>query len=156
MNLISVGRLVAQRRRAQGLTLRELAERAGIGRSTLAALEAGKLPELGFARIARLCAALDLVVDVRPLHLDAPLMAHRHLSDEAGRELTRAAIDDIIRRGDVAAWRSLVAAMRRDDTGRIEQRVRETTRAIGDTEPRAAAFAKLLLRARRARIARNR
>ena len=48
MDLLALGLLIAERRRAQGLRLAELAEAAGVGRSTLAALESGKLPELGF------------------------------------------------------------------------------------------------------------
>ena len=77
MDLNTIGHIVAERRRAKGLTLRELAVAAGIGRSTLAALEAGKLPELGFAKVARLCAAVDLALEARPLELEAPLMRHR-------------------------------------------------------------------------------
>src|SRR5207253_2542362 len=67
LNLNTIGHLVAELRRARGLTLRELAVAAGIGRSTLAALESGKLPELGFAKVARLCAAVDLALEARPL-----------------------------------------------------------------------------------------
>src|SRR5919109_406053 len=107
MDLASVGALVAAQRRARGLTLAELAARAGVGRSTLAAFESGKLTELGFGRVARICAAVDLVVDVRAPLLDAPIVPHRHLTEAAGRELTKAAIEDIIVRGDVVAWRKL-------------------------------------------------
>jgi transcriptional regulator with XRE-family HTH domain len=91
-NLQTIGHLIAERRRAKGLTLTQLASQAAVGRSTLAALEAGKLPELGLERVARLCAAVDLVLEARPLALNQPLMAHRHLSEAAGRELTKAAI----------------------------------------------------------------
>ena len=80
MNLQTIGHLIAERRRAKGLTLTQLATEAAVGRSTLAALEAGKLPELGLERVARLCAAVDFVLEARPLELDQPLMAHRHLS----------------------------------------------------------------------------
>jgi len=60
MNLQTIGHLIAEGRRAKGLTLTQLAAQAAVGRSTLAALEAGKLPELGLERVARLCAAVDL------------------------------------------------------------------------------------------------
>lgn len=146
MNLHGIGRLVAEQRRARKWTLPQLAAAAGIARSTLAALEAGKLRELGFNRIARLCAALDLVVDVRAPILDKPLMEHRHLTALAGRELTRAAIDDIISRGDVTAWRQLLRAIRADRTGILARRAREMLRAAGDEEPRARAFAVMLKR----------
>lgn len=146
MELASVGVLVASRRRAQGLTLAELAARAGVGRSTLAALESGKLPELGFRRVARICAAVGLVVDVREPLLDAPIIPHRHLTDAAGRELTKAAIDDIIIRGDVSAWRKLFKAMRDDASGRTGRRVREVAAAIAAQDVKAKAFAALLPR----------
>lgn len=144
MNLQAVGRLIAERRRARGLTLRQLAATAGIGRSTLAALEAGKASELGFVKVARLCSAVDLTLEARPLTLEAPLMEHRHLTDDAGRELTKAAIEDVITRGDIAAWRGLVRAARGDETGRIAWRVRDLARALGKHDVKARAFATLL------------
>ena len=146
MELESVGALVAESRRAQGLTLAELAARAGVGRSTLAALESGKLPELGFRRVARICAAVGLVVDVRAPLLEQPIIPHRHLTDAAGRELTKAAIDDVIVRGDVVAWRRLFKAMRDDASGRTERRVREVAAAIAAQDVKGKAFAALLPR----------
>ena len=145
MDLATIGALVGAQRRAKGLTLAELASRAAVGRSTLAALESGKLPELGFGRVARICAALDLVIDVRAPLLEAPILAHRHLTDAAGRELTKAAIDDIILRGDVAAWRKLFKAMRDDTSGRVTRRVREVATAAAQ-DVKAKAFAALLQR----------
>jgi transcriptional regulator with XRE-family HTH domain len=144
MNLQSIGRLIAERRRAKGLTLSQLASRAHVGRSTLAALESGKLPELGLERVSRLCAALDLVLEVRPLHLDAPILQHRHLTDAAGRDLTKAAIDDIITRGDIKSWCALVSAMQSDKTGGVERRVAAMARALAKLDPKARAFADLL------------
>ncbi len=146
MDLHTIGRLIAERRRAKGLTLTALATRAEVGRSTLAALESGKLPELGLSRVARLCAAVDLMLDVRPLQLDAPILPHRHLTDAAGRELTKAAIDDVITRGDIESWRALVGAMRADETGRTARRVREVARALAPQDVTARAFATLLPR----------
>jgi transcriptional regulator with XRE-family HTH domain len=142
MNLQTIGHLIAERRRAKGLTLSQLAAQAAVGRSTLAALEAGKLPEL--ERVARLCAAVDLVLEARPLELNEPLMAHRHLSEAAGRELTKAAIDDIITRGTIDTWRKLIQAMNTDETGRIARRVNDVAQTVGKRDPRARAFASLL------------
>jgi transcriptional regulator with XRE-family HTH domain len=147
MNLGAVGRLIGAQRRAQGLTLPQLAAKAGVARSTLAALESGKLAELGFNRVVRLCAALEMVVDVRQPRLRKPLMEHRHLTTLAGRELTRAAIDDIISRGDVEAWRGLVKAVRSDRTGVLTRRVGDVARAAS-ADPRARAFAAMLPRLR--------
>ena len=144
MDLRTIGRLIGERRRARKLTLPQLAASAGVARSTLAALEAGKLKELGFNRVARICAAVELAVDVRPPILDAPLIAHRHLTDLAGRELTKAAIDDVISRGNVIAWRGLVRAMRADETGRVAGRVQDVLRASSAHDPKARAFELML------------
>lgn len=127
-----------------GLTLQELAAKAGVGRSTLAALEAAKLRELGYAKVARLCDAAGLALEARPLQLDAPLMRHRHLTETAGRELTKAAIEDIITRGDFHAWRGLVCSLRNDKRGRLAGRVRGIAAAISQHDPKARAFARLL------------
>ncbi len=112
----------------------------------MAAFESGKLPELGFGRVVRICAAVGLVVDVRAPLLSEPIIPHRHLTEAAGRELTKAAIDDVIVRGDVTAWRKLFKAMRDDASGRTERRVREVSAAIADQDVKAKAFAALLPR----------
>jgi transcriptional regulator with XRE-family HTH domain len=144
MNLTSVGHVVAQRRRAKGVTLAKLASSAGVGRSTLAALEAGKVPELGFAKVARICAAVGLVLEVRALELDAPLMAHRHLTEAAGRDLTKAAIEDVIVRGDIAAWRGLVRALRTPRRTTLANRLQEVVSALDQADPKVRAFSTLL------------
>jgi transcriptional regulator with XRE-family HTH domain len=144
MNLQTIGHLIAERRRAKGLTLTQVATQAAVGRSTLAALETGKLPELGLERVARLCAVVDLVLEARPLELKEPLMTHRHLCEVAGRELTKAAIDDIITRGTIGTWRKLVQAMHADKTGRIARRVTDVAQTQGKRDPKARAFAALL------------
>lgn len=144
MNLQTTGRLIAERRRAKGLTLQQLAAQAGVGRSTLAALEAGKLGELGFTKVARICAALDLILEARPPALETPLMTHRHLTESAGRDLTKAAIEDILTRGDISAWRGLASAARADTTGHLVRRVREVAAAVSKSDPKARAFATLM------------
>lgn len=144
MNLRNIGRLVAERRRSKGLTLQALASEAGVGRSTLAALEGGKLAELGLTKVARICGAVGLILEVRSPALEEPLLPHRHLTELAGRDLTKAAIDDIISRGDIRAWRDLVQAVRADKTGRIARRVRDVAAALAEQDPRARAFAALL------------
>jgi hypothetical protein len=47
-------------------------------------LEGGKLNELGYGKVTRICAAVGLVLDVRLPELEAPLMPHRHLTEAAG------------------------------------------------------------------------
>jgi transcriptional regulator with XRE-family HTH domain len=144
MNLISVGRMIAERRRAQGLRLSDVAASAGVGRSTLAALEAGSLRELGFVKVGRICAAVGLVLEVRPPELEAPLMEHRHLTEAAGRDLTKAAVADVILRGDMLAWRGLVRAIRAHKHGRLARRVQEVAKTLDPDDPKVRAFATLL------------
>lgn len=144
MNLRFIGRAIAERRRAKGLTLAGLATSAGVGRSTLAALEAGKLPELGFVKVARICAAVGLVLETRPTALDEPLMAHRHLTDDAGRDLTKSAIADVIERGDISAWRGLVRAIRGDRGNFLAARVQQVLNGLDQEDSRVRAFATLL------------
>jgi transcriptional regulator with XRE-family HTH domain len=60
LDLPSLGREIAQRRATVGLTQAALARRAGIGRSTLDALENGRTAELGFGKVARVLASLAL------------------------------------------------------------------------------------------------
>lgn len=144
MNLHGVGRLVAERRRARGVTLQALATEAQVGRSTLAALEAGKLRELGYAKVARICAAVGIVLEARSLALDKPLVRHRHLTEPAARDLTKAAIEDIVVRGDISSWRGLVQAIRRDASGRLARRAREVLSGADKSDSRVRAFSALL------------
>lgn len=144
MKLPSIGYVIGHRRRAKGLTLAALASAAGVGRSTLAALEAGKLPELGFEKVARLCEAVGLVLEARPLELEAPLMPHRHLTEAAGRDLTKAAIEDVVVRGDIAAWRGLVQAIRAGQRRGLAHRVQQVVAALNRDDPKVRAFATLL------------
>lgn len=144
MNMLAVGRLVAERRRSQGLTLQELATDAHVGRSTLAAFESGKLMELGYGKVARICDAVGLVLEARPLTLERPLARHRHLTDSAARELTKAAIEDIVVRGDIDSWRGLVQAIRQDASGRLARRSREVLAGSDRTDQRVRAFMTLL------------
>lgn len=68
IDLPTLGETIAARRSTLRLTQAALAMRAKIGRTTLDALENGRIGELGFAKIARILAALDLdlrVVEAR-------------------------------------------------------------------------------------------
>ncbi len=149
MNLHAVGRLIAERRRSRGLTLHALATEARVGRSTLAALEGGKLQELGYSKVARLCDAVGIVLEARPLTLEKPLARHRHLTDTAARELTKATMEDIVLRGDIDSWRGLLKAIRQDRTGRLALRAREMLAGSDRSDPRVRAFSSLRSRARK-------
>ena len=56
--LLELGQAIAQLRRAQGLTQRELAARVGLGTSTLARFETGGVAEFGSQKLLRLLDAL--------------------------------------------------------------------------------------------------
>jgi transcriptional regulator with XRE-family HTH domain len=60
LDLISIGRQVAEHRKSQRLTQAVLSARAGVSRATLDALENGRAGEIGFSRLAKLLAALGL------------------------------------------------------------------------------------------------
>ena len=60
LDLVTLGRTAAARRRTLRLTQAALAQRARVGRVTIDALENGRLGELGFTKVARILAALGL------------------------------------------------------------------------------------------------
>lgn len=60
LTLALIGEQIAVRRKAVGLSQAALARRAGVGHSTLDALENGRLGELGFSKIVRLLSSLGL------------------------------------------------------------------------------------------------
>jgi hypothetical protein len=71
-------------------------------------------------------------------------MRHRHLNEAAGRELTKAAIEDILTRGNISAWRGLVQTIGADQSGRIAGRVNDIVTALGMHDSKVRAFATLL------------
>jgi transcriptional regulator with XRE-family HTH domain len=58
--LASIGETVAKKRREVGITQAALARNARVGRSTLDALENGRLGELGYSKVTNILAALGL------------------------------------------------------------------------------------------------
>jgi len=58
--LIDVGEQIATRRKAAGLTQAELAKMARVSRSTLDALENGRMGELGYTKVNTILIALGL------------------------------------------------------------------------------------------------
>jgi transcriptional regulator with XRE-family HTH domain len=147
MNLLTIGRLIAEQRQAKGYTLSELASKAQVGRSTLAALEAGKLSELGLGRVARLCSAVDLVTGgpstVASGTVDAASAPHRYRRPRTHQGRHRRDFDQ----RQHYRMRSLVRAIAKDKTGGIARRVNELTAALGNRDPKVRAFAALLPRA---------
>ena len=60
LDLSAIGTVLARRRKALRLRQTDVAERAGVSRATLDALENGRMAELGFAKVARILAAVGL------------------------------------------------------------------------------------------------
>lgn len=65
LTLPSIGEQVAARRKVLGLTQAALAKQSKIGRSTLDAMENGRLGELGVSKIVRLMSALGLELKIQ-------------------------------------------------------------------------------------------
>ncbi|HEY1500569.1 MAG TPA: helix-turn-helix transcriptional regulator [Acidobacteriaceae bacterium] len=63
--LSSIGEQIAARRKSLRMTQSVLAKQAGVGHSTLDALENGRLGELGLSRIIKLLAALGLEISIQ-------------------------------------------------------------------------------------------
>jgi transcriptional regulator with XRE-family HTH domain len=64
LDITTIGTLIARHRNDLRLTQTDLAARARIGRSTLDALENGRIAELGFGKISRVLAALGLTLKI--------------------------------------------------------------------------------------------
>jgi transcriptional regulator with XRE-family HTH domain len=65
LHLSSLGEEIASRRKAIGLSQAALAKRAGVGHSTLDALENCRLGELGFTKITRILSALGMELNLQ-------------------------------------------------------------------------------------------
>lgn len=151
MKLASLGRLISGRRCAQGLTLGTLAAAAGVGRSTLAALESGKLPELGFNKVARICAAVGILLDTRPPLLEP---RRRDLVEATAREFTKPVIKHMVLHGDTGAWEELLRVLQTDQRGLLAERVRLVVGTLDRNDSNVIAFTALLPLIMRRAIAR--
>ena len=72
--LYSLGERIAEKRKALGLTQRDLAKKAKVGLSTLDALENARLGELGFSKITNILSALGLELTLREAGSDRPTL----------------------------------------------------------------------------------
>jgi transcriptional regulator with XRE-family HTH domain len=60
LTLSSIGEQIAARRKTLGLSQAGLAKKAGVGRTTLDALENSRIGELGFSKISKILSALGM------------------------------------------------------------------------------------------------
>ena len=89
--LPSIGEEIARKRKALGLTQATLAKKARIARSTLDALENGRLGELGYTKITNILTALGLELKLQEAGARRPtldeLMEEEH--DDEGLDRRR-------------------------------------------------------------------
>jgi transcriptional regulator with XRE-family HTH domain len=74
LDLATLGLRIAEHRNAQHMTQAELARRARIGRSTLDALENGRVTELGFGKVCRVLATLGLTIKISETNRGRPTL----------------------------------------------------------------------------------
>lgn len=74
LTLTSLGDHIAAGRTAKRWTQAQLAEKAGISRPTLAALENGRAAELGFSKVSRVLAALGLELKLQEANQSRPTL----------------------------------------------------------------------------------
>lgn len=91
LTLSTLGEQIAVRRKSQGLSQSALAQRAGIGRTTLDALENGRTGELGFSKISKLLAALGLELSIQESSARRPTLEDlmREENDDQGLDRRR-------------------------------------------------------------------
>jgi transcriptional regulator with XRE-family HTH domain len=74
VDLLSIGREIAQHRKEAGLTQAQLAAHSGVSRATIAALETGAARELGLNKVATILAMLGLELRVTTANRGRPTL----------------------------------------------------------------------------------
>jgi transcriptional regulator with XRE-family HTH domain len=73
-DLIELGNLIKATRKQKGLSQKDLAERSGVSRARIEALENGRIAEIGFKHLLRLMNALGLDLRVTQLNSGRPTL----------------------------------------------------------------------------------
>jgi transcriptional regulator with XRE-family HTH domain len=89
LDLISLGRQIAERRKTLKLTQIELSRQARISRATLDALENGRVGEVGFSKVARLLAVLGLELTLQVASSQRPTLEELMQEDRNDKTLDR-------------------------------------------------------------------
>ena len=89
LSLISIGEQIAAHRKRLKLSQAELSRMAGISRSTLDALENGRVGELGFSKVAKLLASLGLELTLRTATSHRPTLDELMQEDRDDKSLDR-------------------------------------------------------------------
>ena len=82
LDLNEVGQRVRLLRRAAKLTQPEMAKCSGVSRATIAALENGKLGELGFVKLTKILAVVGLDLRLTTANLNRPTLEDLQSGDE--------------------------------------------------------------------------
>ncbi len=89
LDLISIGKRVAQRRKTLKLSQAELARKAGLSRATVEALENERTGELGFTKVTKLLTALGLELTLQPASSLRPTLDELMQEDRDDQGLDR-------------------------------------------------------------------
>lgn len=89
LDLISIGKQIADRRKALALSQAELARRAGLSRATVESLENARAGELGFSKVSRLLTAVGLELKLQPANSQRPTLDELMQEDRDDESLDR-------------------------------------------------------------------
>ncbi|MCU1224624.1 MAG: hypothetical protein JWQ42_2717 [Edaphobacter sp.] len=80
--LVDIAEEITKQRKAAGLSRAELAKRALVSRSTLEALENGRIGELGYAKVNKILTALGLELKLQQINLSRPTLDQLLIENE--------------------------------------------------------------------------
>jgi len=89
LGLISISEQIAAHRKRLKLSQAELSRKAAISRATLDALENGRAGEMGFSKVAKLLAALDLELTLETASSHRPTLDELLEEDRDDQSLDR-------------------------------------------------------------------
>ena len=89
LTLLSIGSEIATKRRALELSQSALAQKAGISRATLDALENGRSGEIGFTKITKILSTLGLELKLQQANLQRPTLDELLEEDRDDQSLDR-------------------------------------------------------------------
>ncbi|MGA8531339.1 MAG: helix-turn-helix domain-containing protein [Acidobacteriaceae bacterium] len=88
-DLSTLAEQIASRRKALRLSQSALAKKAGVSRSTIDALENGRLGELGYSKVNKILAALGLELTLREVSARRPTLEDLMEEEKDDQDLDR-------------------------------------------------------------------
>ena len=89
LDLDPIGEAIARRRKERRLRQADLAEKTGVSRATINALENGRLRELGIRKVARILSVLGLALVVEEARTRRPTLEDLIRENERDQHLGR-------------------------------------------------------------------